>query len=728
MAKTDGIVFFDCETRSKVDLRKHGLWVYATDPSTEIIVVSAEFPDGTSGVWAPVARRLGMDSGDSQLHDDSFVQKFNDYVKQGAPFVAWNSQFDRVIFKHCANKIGLKAPVLTQVLCAQTLAESYSLPGGLGKAADTLKTGVRKQSGAALISKFSDGNKPWPSEEPKNQAQLKAFWSYAYADIGSMRDVWKSCRPWTAQEWEDFHVIETTNDNGMEVDVDFAEKVVELAADEADSLNNELRRLTGISDITLAHSKRKLDWFFERVKGTYLEHLMWVHKTRIVEVDGRKVRRQVVAKSLAKSVQNSIKDAIDAADAKQLADTRVDYESILTFLDIIERGNGVASKKYGAMARTHVDGRIRAQFRCSPTITGRHASRGVQFDNVIRAKLPGDPEQTMAAILGCGAYSEIPWPERRKRLEQWFGLSIGDIFARLIRPTVIAEYDSYIVFGDWSAIEARLLPWLAKSEAGLRPYVEGRCAYSKAAAGIYPQYTAEDIYAGYKRGDPEMTYARLIGKIATLALGFGGGARALRSMALNYGVRMDLAQCEQIKNAWRNSNPWAKRFWNALDQAAWKAVRQGGIHRAGRIEYMKVGRDLWAKLPDGRPIVYPEIQSGSVFRADWDKEVETLTYRKKIGASVFRGELYGGLLAENVTQGAEASLLREATRRLHRKGYKIIGSTHDEIRLETRSSGTLRDTLEDTVKALKYEMNRVPDWANGLPIVAEIEYGEYYGK
>lgn len=698
------IVFFDLETRSKCDLKKHGSARYFADPSTTILLLAAWFPGDVRGVWANPD--FMADMGDAWVKD-----RWNKWVQGGGLVVAWNAAFDRRGMEACGERLGLAVPRLGQVLDAEALAENYNLPGKLAAAADALRVPTRKDTrGKALISALSDGNKPWQPE----RHTLEAFIEYAIKDVGAMREVWLRCRPWAAQEWADYHVVERINDRGMQFRVDFARVATKFANLETDYLDSRLKALTGDPGMSLSAHKRKAAWLAEQLADTtFYESLFKTSKRK---------RQTVTAISAAKDVQAKLRERLlDVEDRAALPEETA--ERVVAFLEVLHEGNGVAAKKFAKVVDVEVGGRVYNQFRCSPTQTGRHASRGVQFDNIVRDKLPGDGDPALQAIqiIMDGHAAGRPLREISAALEARFKLPFQKVLARLIRPSIIAREGFGMVWGDWSSIEGRTLPWLAKDEPALNVYRRGECNYSKAAAAIYGG-DWRDIYAGYKAEDPEMTARRQTGKVAELALGFGGGFRAFKAMAANYGVKVSDARAEEIKVRWREANTWAVRFWRELNDAAWEAYEGGGrVVRVGRVSYRRVGRDLWAVLPDGRPVVYPEIRGEDKYKEAWDQVVPTLTYRKIWQGGVVRGELYGGILAENVTQAAAASLLRDLMRRLDARGCAIIGTTHDEVRIESADP-------EADAAMLKTEMETNPGWAAGLPLKAAVSFASYYGK
>lgn len=211
-----------------------------------------------------------------------------------------------------------------------------------------------------------------------------------------------------------------------------------------------------------------------------------------------------------------------------------------------------------------------------------------------------------------------------------------------------------------------------------------------------------------------------------LALGYQGGKNAFRKMARAYGLKIDDDTAEKIKLSWRHVNPWAKKFWSDLEAAAICAVRKAGtIHAAGRVKYMFHGDMLYALLPCGRLIAYPEPRLDAVdgkFGPQMQLTALKASLHPKKGETAWpRVALYGGLLAENCTQAFCASLLRSAARRLDDAGWPVVMHTHDEMLVEVAE-----DEVDDAKIALQAAMllNQWPE----LPLAAEPQHGYSYDK
>lgn len=302
----------------------------------------------------------------------------------------------------------------------------------------------------------------------------------------------------------------------------------------------------------------------------------------------------------------------------------------------------------------------------------------------------------------------------------------------LIRPALVAPEGKMLVWADWSAIEARVLPWLAGSRGGEKVLDIFRGNDADANAPDIYMIEAANIYGMAPLDIPRKGDERQIGKVAVLSLGFGGAVGALLAMATGYGIYMSETQAMEIVQKWRANNPWARNFWDQLWEAALTAINEPGtIRTAGRVAYTYdpgyLGGSLFCALPCGRLLTYPTIR--------WeDREVENrttgkmemkrqLTYRRGYG----RAALWYGKFAENVTQAFAGSLLRHKLVRLraHEDTMPVVAHTHDEIVTETEDTPEAVEQAKHTLLAL---MTENEDWNAGLPLAAEASSLDFYSK
>lgn len=297
----------------------------------------------------------------------------------------------------------------------------------------------------------------------------------------------------------------------------------------------------------------------------------------------------------------------------------------------------------------------------------------------------------------------------------------------LIRPALIAGPGKTLVWGDWSAIEARVLPWLSASPGGEKVLDVFRASDADPDLPDPYQIEAGRIYSCDPTGVTKPQ--RQVGKVAVLALGFGGTEGALTNLATNYGIYLEENQKHEIVETWRRARPWARTFWDSVWEAALNALETpGGTFTAGRVAFYYdasyLRGTLFCALPDGRLLSYPKIR--------WEKrEVED----KKTGELVTRTQLvytkgYGraaawfGKFAENVTQATAGSILRRTLVRLDHHS-DIVAHTHDEI---VREVEDVPEIIALTKGTLLGEMEINDVWDQGLPLKAEVTENWYYSK
>ena len=305
----------------------------------------------------------------------------------------------------------------------------------------------------------------------------------------------------------------------------------------------------------------------------------------------------------------------------------------------------------------------------------------------------------------------------------------------LVRPAIIARPDKVLVWSDWSAIEARVLPWLSASPAAdeevLASFRESDAdpkkpdVYERNAMRMFglDEATARDRSLDY----------RARSKVATLALGFAGATGALHNMGANYDMRFSDAEAAEIVRAWRSANPWAGVFWDKLWEAALMARDfPGEIFTAGRIRYMYDhtyrNGSLICELPSGRQLTYASFKKRKLPVKDpvtneiIDYEY-SMSYIRQYGVS----KIWKGVLAENVTQAVAADILRGTLVRLENDRdsglMPVVLHVHDEIVTEPAE-----EDAEFAANKLREFMCRGFDWSEGLPLNSEETIAYHYTK
>lgn len=318
-----------------------------------------------------------------------------------------------------------------------------------------------------------------------------------------------------------------------------------------------------------------------------------------------------------------------------------------------------------------------------------------------------------------------------------FGLPPAAKLAQLIRPAIVARPGKVFVWCDWSAIEARVLPWLAASRG------------SEAVLDIFRTSDADpslpDIYkinAGKLLGKAPQEVTdderQSHGKVPVLSLGFGGGLGALQNMANNYRVYLDDVTGKAMVDGWRDENKWARQFWGAHNSkesyGLWGAIcsaveNRDTIYEAGRVAYVYdrdyLGGTMFCALPSGHMLSYPAIKWEK--REVKDKKTGELVERWQLTfrRAYTRKALWYGLAAENITQATAAMLLRRTlvALRAEEDWMPVVGHTHDEVVTE------VDEAEEASAKSVLMEyFTDGFEWTKGLPLAAEASSNWYYTK
>jgi DNA polymerase bacteriophage-type len=597
-------------------------------------------------------------------------QPFPDSVKNHAGQIrAHNAAFERLIFWYV-----LQCDFqLEQFYCTAAQARANCLPGSLEDVGRAISSNMRKDHrGSQLIRALSipraDGTF---NDDPALMAEMI---EYCEMDVKAMRAISKAMRELSDEELADYHVNERINDRGVLLDKPLADAAVRYASVELEEIESLVHDLTE-GEIQSVRSPRMKRWVMERV-GPQALKMMETYK------DGEKkysIDKSVRANLLAFAEENPDEIPAHVADVIQCADD-LWASSVAKFSRLSELSD-------------EEDYRVRGAFVfAGGSATGRASSYGAQVHNFTR-KCAADPDAVRNAMV------------RGHAIVPRFGKRVTDVLRGMLRPALIPAEGKQFVVADWSAIEARVTAWLAndpQAEEVLQVFRDGRDIYKREAAGIYR--VPEDAV------DKDQ---RQIGKVAILSLGFGGGVGAFSAMGRNYGIVMDEADAKRIVDAWRRANPWAVRLWQRLEDGYTRALRNPGREfNTGRVTYLYDGQHLWYSLPSGRILCYPfakfDGDEVTYVKAAWKPAADAKEWP--------RARLWRGLACENIVQATAHDLLRHSLRQLD----DVVLHVHDEIVLETDDP--------DAPNTLKRVMCTPPEWAQGLPLNAEVETMSRYGK
>jgi DNA polymerase len=492
-----------------------------------------------------------------------------------------------------------------------------------------------------------------------------------------MRAISKSLRQLSDEELADYHVNERINDRGVLVDVDLCEAAIKYSSDEVAEIQKIVTEVTD-GEITSVRSPRMRQWVQDRVGPEALK-LMTIYK------DGEKkmsIDKSVRANLLILAEENPDEVPENVAEVIQCADDMW--------------ASSVAKFQRLAQLADEEDQRVRGAFVFNGgSATGRASSYGAQVHNFTR-KCAEDAVSVRNAMVG--GLDIVPK----------YGKRTTDVLKGMLRPALVPAAGNVFVVADWAGIEARVNPWSSNSglaEATLDTFREGKDIYIKEAAGIY--HCAEaDVTKDQ----------RFVGKVAVLSLGYAGGVGAFAGMSRNYGVLVSEGEADVIVKNWRRANQWAVRYWQELESAYTRAIRNKGREfQAGRVTYLFDGQHLWYSLPSGRILCYPfaklDGDGVSYLKAAWKPAADAKEWP--------RARLWKGLACENIVQAISNDILRNSLRQID----GVVLHVHDEIVAECRC-----EDAEATKAKMESIMVTPPSWAAGLPLAVEIKIMNRYGK
>lgn len=562
---------------------------------------------------------------------------------------AHNAAFERLIFWYVLQQ---DYP-LEQFYCTAAQTRANCAPGSLEDAGRFAGASMRKDHrGGHLVRQCC--------VPPYNTALLPELFDYCAQDVRAMRAISKGMRGLSDDELLDYHVNERINDRGVLVDVALARSAVRYASAELVEIQDSVAKVTQ-GAVTSVRSPKMRQWVQARVSPEQLK-LMTVEDK--ISID-KAVRANLLA---CDDLDPDVREVVQSAD------------------DLW--ASSVAKFARMAALADEEDHRVRGAFVFNGgAATGRLSSYGLQVHNFTR-KCAKEPQQVRDSMVADA--SIVPA----------YGKRVTDVLKGMLRPALIPAAGKQFVVADWSGIEARCNPWLSgNGEDVLNVFRSGQDIYVREASLIFK---TEDV-------TPDM---RQIGKVAILACGYGGSVGAFAAMGRNYGVHLPEAAARRTVDAWRRANQWAVKYWQALESAYMRAMRNPNQEfAAGRVFYLFDGVHLWYALPSGRVLCYPYAR----FEPDGVSYAKC-AWKPAQGATEWpRARLWSGLAAENICQAVANDLLRYSLRQVD----DVVLTVHDEIVIETASPD---------VDALRQVMCTPPAWASGLPLAVDIKVMSRYGK
>lgn len=646
------VLSIDLETFSDIDLSSCGVYRYV-EGDFHILLFAYAFDDED-------VRVVDMACG------EELPQEVRDAIFDEAVIkAAWNAQFERTcLSRYFGTQL---SPDSWQ--CSMVWAASLSLPLKLKTAAEVLKTGEQKDdAGERLIKYFSVPCKPTktnggrtrnlPEHAPED---WELFKSYCMQDVRTERDIRHKLEAFPLQksEWNFYHMDQRINDRGVLIDKTLVEQAITCDMMLSEEMTAKAYELTGLENPNSV----------SQLKGWLTE--------RGIDVDS------LGKKNVTALIKDLDKHSIDS-EALEMMRLRLQMAKS-------------SVKKYQAANRyICLDGRAHGLFQFSgANRTQRWAGRGIQLQNLPQNHISTLDEARELVKLGCF-----------DMVESIYG-NTPDILSQLIRTMLIPKEGCEFIVADFSAIEARVLAWLAGEQWRMDAFKRGDDIYCASASQMFGVPVVKHGINGELRQK---------GKVAELACGYGGAAGALISMgALDMGLSEE--ELPGLIDDWRTANPHIVQFWWDVEKAAMDTVKDHRERNVGRIGFQFYANTLWVVLPSGRKLAYikPRLQPNRFGRM-------AMTFESLNAANKWsRGETYSGKLVENCTQSTARDLLAEAMWRMEQAGLDIVGHVHDEVILEVPKG-------EITVEDVCAIMNQNPTWADGLVLSSAGYRGDYYFK
>lgn len=645
-------ISIDIETFSSADLTKSGVYRYAESEDFEVLLFGYSVDGGEVKV-------IDMAQGEKLPPEiiaaltDTAVRKY-----------AYNAQFERVCLSRLLGYPTGKYIEPQSWYCTMVWAATLGLPLSLEKVGEVL--GLEKQKlsvGKELIRYFCRPCEPSSSNGGRtrnfpyhDRGKWATFKAYNKRDVETEMEIQRrlSAFPVSEQEWENYHLDQRINDYGIALDMDFVEHAIRCDEVNTGSATEKAKALTGIDN---PNSPAQLKaWLVEQ--GQVVESLSKAEVSRLLQ------------------------------------DATGNIEEILRLRQELAKSS---VKKYIAMKNVvGSDARARGLIQFyGANRTGRYAGRLIQVQNL--------PQNHLDDLPGV---RELVRSDSYSRIEAKYG-NIPNVLSELIRTAFVPKQGCRFIVADFSAIEARVIAWFAGEEWRLRVFEEGKDIYCASASQMFHVPVEKNGVNGHLRQK---------GKIAELALGYGGSVGALKAMGAT-AMGIPEAELKPLVDVWRSSNPNITKFWWSVDRAVKHVVSTKQPYSGYGLKFSYEKGILFIELPSGRRLAYVRPRMGvNNFGSD------CVTYEGLGSAKKWeRIESYGPKFVENIVQGTARDILAEAMQRLSRAGFKITMHIHDEVVLEVPRGVS-------SVEEVCSIMGETPAWAEGLNLRADGYECEFYKK
>lgn len=641
----------DIETYSDIDLLKTGVYKYVEDESFEILMFAYSFNNESVQI-------VDLKQGETLP-----LRVINALINRNVIKTAFNANFERT----CINKFFLIDTKPEDWQCTMVKSLMFGYPGQLEACGMVMNLNTQKdKKGKALIKYFSYPCKPskangmrvrnLPEHDPEKWNDFK---KYCVTDVEVEKQVKSRLDHFhiTHRERELWCLDQKINDRGIMIDKQLVFNAIKINKEYTERLTEEAIKLTGMSN-----------------PNSPAQIKQWLLDETMVEV-----------KSLSKKILPDLIKTADNAAVKRM-------------LEIRKEMSKSSIKKFNSMWNTFCsDHRIRGTLQYyGANRTGRWAGRNVQTHNLVRNNLKN-----------LGIARRLVRNDDLEMIEIVFG-DVSSVLSELVRTAFIPKPGCKFIISDFSAIEARVIAWLAGEKWRLEVFKTHGKIYEASASQMF-KVPIESVTKGSALRDK--------GKISELALGYQGSVGALERMGA-YEMGLTAEELPELVKTWRMANREIVKLWSVINEAAIHTVQTGeSVKVRGCLFYMYKGI-FFIRLPSGRVLSYlkPSIVSNKF-------DLDGVQYYgiDQVTKQWVKQDTYGGKLVENIVQAIARDCLADSIVRLDDAGYDVVLHVHDEIILEVNKD-------DDCLYEVDTIMSSEVEWGKGLPLKAEGFESDYYIK
>ena len=644
---TTEIGHLDFETFSEIDIRKVGAHRYARHPSTEVLIACYLLP--------------GMDEVETWLpRQEAPPARLVSWVRQGGKVGAHNAAFERAIWRWCLRRMHPSTPEIkdNQWVCTAAKAAASGLPRSLEKALKAAGLEVEKDlEGSKLIKVFCSPRKPTKADArtrilPEQDARFQRFIEYCQQDVRGEIALDEALPDLIPRQRRMFLLDMAMNDRGLPIDIPLVRKALKVVKTLEEDIGRRVSELTG------------------GLKATQVAKMIEMFAERGLDI----------ANMQKNTIEEALKDTALDAGTRALLELRV------------EAGKASTKKLISMMACADPDDWVvQGGFLYHGAHTGRYAGRLVQPHNFIRGMLKDHQRDLVFALLEH---------EDADLFTLLYDKPI-DVISQCMRGFIRAPAGYELAVVDYTAIEARILAWVAGEETILAAYRKGLDVYKVMAVTLFRLKSIEEVSDEQRR----------IAKNLVLGCGYQLGGVKFVDYCANAGVIITEEFAKSAVTTYRKGVPAIVASWKTVEQLVANAIRHPGtVYEGLKCKFYMMEHWLCIELPSGRSIRYPYARAVPVER--WGKPAYEISFRTEIKGQFVREKTYGGKTIENIVQGIAFDVMQEGMLSAETNGYPVIGTVHDEA-LTLRKCGT------SNIKELEALVCNVPAWSKGMPLAAK---------